>query len=123
MARLIRQGNHASLIRVILTSRRGGFSLSYFLSTLSAIKPPKALVDLGSGPPHRGKRGAAQFKVTRLDRLARSTHDLLDTLAQIAGKGAGFRSLGAAWANTTTPHGRLMRSASNVRTHCAHSSP
>jgi DNA invertase Pin-like site-specific DNA recombinase len=46
--------------------------------------------------------------VTRLDRLARSTRDLLNTLAQIADKGAGFRSLADAWADTTTPHGRLM---------------
>jgi DNA invertase Pin-like site-specific DNA recombinase len=46
--------------------------------------------------------------VTRLDRLARSTRDLLNTLAQIAGKKAGFRSLGDTWADTTTPHGRLM---------------
>jgi predicted site-specific integrase-resolvase len=34
--------------------------------------------------------------VTRLDRLARSTRDLLNTLAAIADKGAGFRSLGDA---------------------------
>ena len=46
--------------------------------------------------------------VTRLDRLARSTRDLLNTLAAIAGKKAGFRSLGDAWADTTTAHGRLM---------------
>jgi DNA invertase Pin-like site-specific DNA recombinase len=46
--------------------------------------------------------------VTRLDRLARSTRDLLNTLALIAEKKAGFRSLGDAWANTTTAHGRLM---------------
>ena len=46
--------------------------------------------------------------VTRLDRLARSTRDLLNTLATIADKGAGFRSLGDAWADTTTAHGRLM---------------
>jgi DNA invertase Pin-like site-specific DNA recombinase len=46
--------------------------------------------------------------VTRLDRLARSTRDLLNTLALIASKGAGFRSLHDAWADTTTPHGRLM---------------
>src|SRR5689334_20563931 len=46
--------------------------------------------------------------VTRLDRLARSTRDLLNTLAAITGKRAGFRSLGDAWADTTTPHGRLM---------------
>jgi DNA invertase Pin-like site-specific DNA recombinase len=37
--------------------------------------------------------------VTRLDRLARSTRDLLNTLAAIAGKKAGFRSLNDAWAD------------------------
>ncbi len=46
--------------------------------------------------------------VTRLDRLARSTRDLLNTLATIASKGAGFRSLHDTWADTTTAHGRLM---------------
>jgi DNA invertase Pin-like site-specific DNA recombinase/predicted nucleotidyltransferase len=46
--------------------------------------------------------------VTRLDRLARSTRDLLNILDKIAKAGAGFRSLGDAWADTTTPHGRLM---------------
>src|SRR3954452_4659083 len=46
--------------------------------------------------------------VTRLDRLARSTRDLLNTLATIADRKAGFRSLGDAWADTTTAHGRLM---------------
>src|SRR3954447_12921441 len=46
--------------------------------------------------------------VTHLDRLARSTRDLLNTLAAITGKQAGFRSLGDTWADTTTPHGRLV---------------
>jgi DNA invertase Pin-like site-specific DNA recombinase len=46
--------------------------------------------------------------VTRLDRLARSTRDLVNTLAAITGKKAGFRSLADAWADTTTLHGRLM---------------
>jgi DNA invertase Pin-like site-specific DNA recombinase len=46
--------------------------------------------------------------VTRLDRLARSTRDLLNVLATVSGKGAGFRSLGDPWADTTTPHGSLM---------------
>jgi Resolvase, N terminal domain len=32
--------------------------------------------------------------VTRLDRLARSTRELLNALAAITGKKAGFRSLG-----------------------------
>lgn len=41
--------------------------------------------------------------VTRLDRLARSTRDLLNVLAVIGEKGAGFRSLADAWADTTTP--------------------
>ena len=43
-----------------------------------------------------------------LDRFARSTRDLLNILAGVAEKGAGFRSLRDAWADTTTPHGRLM---------------
>jgi DNA invertase Pin-like site-specific DNA recombinase len=46
--------------------------------------------------------------VTRLDRLARSTRDLLNTLASITDRKAGFRSLGDTWADTTTAHGRLM---------------
>ena len=46
--------------------------------------------------------------VTRLDRLARSTRDLLNTLAAVAAKGARFRSLGDTWADTTTAHGRLI---------------
>ena len=46
--------------------------------------------------------------VTRLDRLARSTRDLLNVLAAVAEKGAGFRSLADSWADTTTAHGRLM---------------
>ncbi len=46
--------------------------------------------------------------VTRLDRLARSTRDLLNALPQVAEKKAGFRSLGDSWADSTTAHGRLM---------------
>src|SRR4051794_12299480 len=46
--------------------------------------------------------------VTRLDRLARSTRDLLNILDAIARKGAGFRSVVDTWADTTTAHGRLM---------------
>jgi DNA invertase Pin-like site-specific DNA recombinase len=46
--------------------------------------------------------------VTRLDRLARSTRDLLNTLAAITERKAGFQSLGDVWADTTTSHGRLM---------------
>ena len=46
--------------------------------------------------------------VSRLDRLARSTRDLLNILDTLATRGAAFRSLGDSWADTTTPHGRLM---------------
>lgn len=46
--------------------------------------------------------------VTRLDRLARSTRDLLNMLDAIGKAGAGFVSLGDVWADTTTAHGRLM---------------
>jgi DNA invertase Pin-like site-specific DNA recombinase len=46
--------------------------------------------------------------VRRLDRLARSTRDLLNILDAVAKAGAGFRSLADAWADTTTPHGGLM---------------
>jgi DNA invertase Pin-like site-specific DNA recombinase len=48
--------------------------------------------------------------VTRLEHFARSTRDLLNTLAAITDKGAGFRSLGDTWADTTTTHARLMSS-------------
>lgn len=46
--------------------------------------------------------------VARLDRLARSTRDLLNVLASVADKGARFRSIRDTWADTTTPHGELM---------------
>jgi DNA invertase Pin-like site-specific DNA recombinase len=59
----------------------------------------KAIVALGVGDVPM---------VTRLDRLARSTRDLLNTLAAITDRKAGFRSLADAWADTTTSHGRLM---------------
>src|SRR6516225_8690973 len=46
--------------------------------------------------------------VCKPDRLARSTRDLLNTLDAISKAGATFRSLADQWADTTTPHGRLM---------------
>lgn len=46
--------------------------------------------------------------VTRLDRLARSTRDLLDIAAAIEAKGARMRSIADPWADTTTPTGRLI---------------
>ena len=46
--------------------------------------------------------------VTKLDRLARSTRDLLNTLDAIAKARATFKSLGDPWCDTTSAHGRLM---------------
>jgi DNA invertase Pin-like site-specific DNA recombinase len=46
--------------------------------------------------------------VTRLDRLARSTRDLLNILEKLAKAGAQFKALRETWADTTTPVGRLM---------------
>jgi DNA invertase Pin-like site-specific DNA recombinase len=53
--------------------------------------------------------------LTPLDRLARSTRDLLNILALITGKKAGFKSIGDTWADTTTAHGRLMLTSGTRR--------
>jgi DNA invertase Pin-like site-specific DNA recombinase len=59
----------------------------------------RVLTALGSGDV---------LMVTRLDRLARSTRDLLNVLWTVSDRGASFRSLSDPWADTTTPGGRLM---------------
>ncbi|OJY02555.1 MAG: resolvase [Rhizobiales bacterium 63-22] len=46
--------------------------------------------------------------VTRLDRLARNTRDLLDIAEHLNAKGAGLRSLAEPWADTTSPAGRMV---------------
>jgi DNA invertase Pin-like site-specific DNA recombinase len=46
--------------------------------------------------------------VTHLDRLARSTAELLRTAEVIAEKDAGLQSLEEPWADTTTPAGRMV---------------
>ena len=94
-----------------------GQSVAAQVAALTAAGAEKVFREVASG----AKSNRAQLRrmldqldagdvlmVTRLDRLARSTRDLLNTLAAIAGKQAGFRSLGDTWADTTTPHGRLM---------------
>ena len=94
-----------------------GQSVAAQVAALAAAGAAKVFREVASG----AKSDRAQLRraldaldagdvlmVTRLDRLARSTRDLLNTLAAITAKGAGFRSLGDGWADTTTPHGRLM---------------
>jgi DNA invertase Pin-like site-specific DNA recombinase len=49
-----------------------------------------------------------QLVVTRLDRLARSILDLLNTLERVADHNATFRSLAEPWADTKAPAGRFM---------------
>lgn len=46
--------------------------------------------------------------VTRLDRLARSTRDLLDIAERIQVTGAGLRSLAEPWADTSSPAGKMI---------------
>ena len=46
--------------------------------------------------------------VSRLDRLARSTRDLLTLAEEIAERGAGLRSLAEPWANTTSAAGKMV---------------
>ncbi len=46
--------------------------------------------------------------VTRLDRLARSTRDLLEIADRLLAIGAGLRSLAEPWADTTTSSGRMV---------------
>ena len=45
---------------------------------------------------------------TKLDRLARSTRDLLNVLATVSDKGAGFRVLDNPALDTTSAHGKLL---------------
>ena len=53
-------------------------------------------------------RGGDVVTVTRLDRLARSTRDLLEIAERLRAAGAGLRSLDEPWADTTTPAGRMV---------------
>jgi DNA invertase Pin-like site-specific DNA recombinase len=46
--------------------------------------------------------------VTKLDRSARSTRDLLNTIAAVTDKGAGFRVLDNPAMDTTSAHERLL---------------
>jgi DNA invertase Pin-like site-specific DNA recombinase len=53
-------------------------------------------------------RAGDMVVVTRLDRLARSTRDLLNVLDRITAAGASFKSLADAWCDTTSAHGKLL---------------
>src|ERR1700712_2819980 len=93
-----------------------GQSVAAQVQQLTAAGCAKVFRDIASGAKTdrvQLRRALAKVEsgdvlmVTRLARLARPTRDLLNTLAVITDRKAGFRSLGDEWANTTTPHGRL----------------
>ena len=95
----------------------GGQSVAAQIAALSAAGAGKVFREVASGAKTNRTQlrkaiaslGAGDLlMVTRLDRLARSTRDLLNTLAAITDRKAGFRSLSDAWADTTTSHGRFM---------------
>ena len=46
--------------------------------------------------------------VWKLDRLARSTRDLLNTMESLNETGAKFQSISEPWANTTTHAGKMI---------------
>jgi DNA invertase Pin-like site-specific DNA recombinase len=56
----------------------------------------------------KGLEPGSVVVVTRLDRLARSTIDLLTVIKAIADRGCLFKSVADPWCDTTTPGGRLM---------------
>ena len=72
----------------------------------------RLIVDASEIPEARDQEASLHagdvLMVTRLDRLARATRDLLNVLAALAEKDAQFRSVRDTWADTTTSHGRLM---------------
>jgi DNA invertase Pin-like site-specific DNA recombinase len=83
---------------------RGSGCAKVFSETASGAKTDRAALRKAIAALREGDT----LVVTRLDRLARSTRDLLNVLDEIAKRGAGFKSLADTWADTTTAHGRLM---------------
>ena len=56
----------------------------------------------------KGLEAGDTLIVTRLDRFARSTRDLLNFLDILTKRGVTFRSLKDSWVDTCTAQGRLM---------------
>jgi DNA invertase Pin-like site-specific DNA recombinase len=46
--------------------------------------------------------------VTKLDRLSRSTADMLEIIESLGRRGVGFKSLAEPWADTTSPAGKFV---------------
>src|SRR5215218_6782801 len=92
-----------------------GQSLAAQLAELKAAKCEKIFQEKISGARSDRKQLAKLMAllakndvlvITRLDRLARSTRDLLNLLGTIGEKGAGFKSLRDTWADIRRRIGR-----------------
>ena len=90
-----------------------GQTLDAQLAALKAANAEKVFAEKVSGAKTDRRElakaiAALVLLVTRLDRLARSTRDLLNVMATISEKGAGFRSIADPLIDTTSPHGKLI---------------
>ena len=94
-----------------------GQSLDSQQTSLKAAGAEKVFAEKMSGAKTDRKALASAIKtlglgdvliVTRLDRLARSTRDLLNILDAVAKAGAGFKSIADPMIDTTSPHGKLI---------------
>ena len=108
--------NNGPLIGYARVSTQGQ-DLAQQRETLSAMGCQRIFEEKVSGAkrdrPELGRlldhlRTGDVVTVTRLDRLARSTSDLLHIAERINDSGAGLRSLAEPWADTTSPAGRMV---------------
>lgn len=108
--------NNGQLIGYARVSTQGQ-DLAQQRETLSAMGCQRIFEEKVSGAkrdrPELGRlldhlRTGDIVTVTRLDRLARSTSDLLHIAERINDSGAGLRSLAEPWADTTSPAGRMV---------------
>jgi DNA invertase Pin-like site-specific DNA recombinase len=96
--------SHGQSVSAQVAQLKEAGATAVFREVASGAKPDRAQLRRALGQLQAGD----VLMVTRLDRLARSTRDLLNTLANITSRKAGFRSLSDTWADTMSPHGRLM---------------
>ncbi len=95
----------------------GGQDLDLQRTTLKAIGCERVFEEKASGTRREREqlallmltaRSDDVLVVTRLDRLARSTRDLLDLAETLQIAGVGLRSLAEPWADTTSLAGRMV---------------
>src|SRR5437868_9259321 len=100
---------HCSVSEGVLNPRSGASYPARFGPRYLPVPFGSISTVLGSSVarPARRLRRPNVLVVTRLDRLARSTLDLLSILQRVTEAGAKFRCLKDSWADTTT-QGELM---------------